>query len=132
MLGQGRATTGPLACEQRANPRSMTWEYTDRGSRHLFWDAGVILANMLALAASANLPALVIVGFADKEVEGLLGLHGVGEFRLGLLPVGAGPFNSACLRIGCFVVVPCRSADSVLLLGTYAAFGHAEKSAICG
>lgn len=89
--GEPAVARAPVLFILTGIPWRTTWKYTDRGYRHLFWDAGMILANMLALAASANLPARVILGFADKEVEGLLGLDGVGEFPLCLLPVGAGP-----------------------------------------
>ncbi len=71
-------------------PWRTTWKYTARGYRHLFWDAGMILANTLGLAMSAGLAARVVLGFADGEVEALLGLDGVREFPLCLVAVGAG------------------------------------------
>jgi SagB-type dehydrogenase family enzyme len=71
-------------------PWKTAWKYTERGYRHLFWDAGMMLANLLAAAAAARLPARVVVGFADGEVEALLGLDGVREFPLCLVPLGAG------------------------------------------
>ena len=69
-------------------PWRTAWKYTDRGYRHLFWDAGMILANVLALAASARLPTRVVLGFADAEVSRLLGLEERREFPLCLVPVG--------------------------------------------
>lgn len=69
-------------------PWRTAWKYGERGYRHLFWDAGMILANLLALAASAGLGAEVVTGFADAEIEALLGLDGTTEFPLCLLPVG--------------------------------------------
>lgn len=71
-------------------PWKTAWKYTERGYRHLFWDAGMMLANLLAGARSADLPARVVVGFADREVEGLLGLDGVREFPLCLVSLGRG------------------------------------------
>jgi len=65
------------------------WKYTERGYRHLFWDAGMILANVLALAASVRLPVRMVLGFADAEVSALLGLEERGEFPLCLVPIGA-------------------------------------------
>src|SRR5439155_4931227 len=72
-------------------PWRTTWKYTERGYRHLFWDAGMILANLLALASAAGLPAEVILGFVDDEVEALLGLEPAREFPLCLFTVGSGP-----------------------------------------
>jgi nitroreductase len=72
-------------------PWRTTWKYTERGYRHLFWDAGMILANLTALAAGARLPTRVVTGFADDEVEALLGIDGRREFPLCLLSLGAGP-----------------------------------------
>jgi SagB-type dehydrogenase family enzyme len=71
-------------------PWRTAWKYTERGYRHLFWDAGMIVANMLALAAAAGQPARLILGFADREIESLLGLDGRSEFPLALLAVGSG------------------------------------------
>lgn len=71
-------------------PGRTGWKYTERGYRHLFWDAGMILANVLALAASGGQPARVVTGFADAEVEALLGLDGRREFPLCLVALGAG------------------------------------------
>src|SRR6266540_5510055 len=64
------------------------WKYTERGYRHLFWDAGMILANVLALAASAKLPARVVLGFVDSDVAPLLGLEERREVPLCLVQVG--------------------------------------------
>jgi SagB-type dehydrogenase family enzyme len=71
-------------------PWRTAWKYTERGYRHLFWDAGMILANMLALASEGELPAQAITGFVEAEVEALLGLDGVQEFPLCLLGFGEG------------------------------------------
>lgn len=70
-------------------PWRTAWKYTERGYRHLFWDAGMILANILALAASARLPVRVVLGFADAEVSVLLGLEERREFALCLVAIGA-------------------------------------------
>jgi SagB-type dehydrogenase family enzyme len=69
-------------------PWRTAWKYTERGYRHLLWDAGMIVANLLALAASVDMPARVVVGFADREVELLFGLDDRREVALCLLPLG--------------------------------------------
>ena len=69
-------------------PWRTAWKYSERGYRHLFWDAGMIVANLLALAASVDMSARVVLGFVDRELERLLGLDGRREFPLCLLPLG--------------------------------------------
>jgi SagB-type dehydrogenase family enzyme len=70
-------------------PWRTAWKYADRGFRHLYWDAGMITANLLALAAAAGLPSRVIHGYADEMVETLLGLDGLSEFPVCLIALGA-------------------------------------------
>jgi len=65
-----------------------TWKYQARGYRHLFWDSGSMLSNLLAAATALDLPARVVTGFVDLEVNGLLALDGEKEGALVLVPVG--------------------------------------------
>jgi SagB-type dehydrogenase family enzyme len=60
------------------------WKYGERGYRHLWWDAGTMLANLLALADSPRL----FVGFVDAQVNDVLGVDGVHEAALCLLALG--------------------------------------------
>jgi SagB-type dehydrogenase family enzyme len=60
------------------------WKYGARGYRHLFWDAGTMLANLLELAPGK---ARVLTGFVDDEVNAVLGVDGVDEAALALLQV---------------------------------------------
>lgn len=78
----------PAVLAMTGIPWRTAWKYAERGYRHLFWDAGMIVANLLALAASVDVPARVVLGFADREVELLLGLDGPREVPLCLLPLG--------------------------------------------
>jgi SagB-type dehydrogenase family enzyme len=64
------------------------WKYEARGYRHLWWDAGTMLANLLALAAVDGLPARVLVHFDDDEVNRLVGVDGRREAALCLLALG--------------------------------------------
>ena len=64
------------------------WKYQERAYRHLFWDAGTMLANLLALAGSAGLGPYLATGFVDAEVNRLLGVDGEREAALALLAVG--------------------------------------------
>jgi SagB-type dehydrogenase family enzyme len=64
------------------------WKYQARGYRHLYWDAGTMLANLLALAGSAGFEAQLLTGFVDEDVNRLLGVDGEREAALALLSVG--------------------------------------------
>lgn len=70
-------------------PWRTAWKYGERGWRHLYWDAGTLLANLLATAAARGLPARVLLGFVDSEVGRLVGVDGVEEFPLALVVIGA-------------------------------------------
>ena len=68
------------------------WKYEARAYRHSFWDTGTILANLLAVAAARALPAQVVVGFADDDVNRLLDVDGRREAAIALVALGrAGP-----------------------------------------
>lgn len=66
------------------------WKYQARSYRHFYWDAGTILANLLATAASTQLASRVVAGFIDARVDRLLGLDSEREASLCLVPIGAG------------------------------------------
>jgi len=66
------------------------WKYRARAYRHCFWDAGTLLANLLALGAAAGLPLRLVLGFVDEEVNRLLDLDPAREVALGLVAVGQG------------------------------------------
>ncbi|MEA2589613.1 MAG: hypothetical protein QOH66_2540, partial [Actinomycetota bacterium] len=63
----------PLTLVLTGIPWRTAWKYGARGFRHLYWDAGMIVANLQALAAASGLPARVVMGFDDAAVERLLG-----------------------------------------------------------
>jgi SagB-type dehydrogenase family enzyme len=84
------AVTGlPLCLVLTGIPWRTTWKYRERGWRHLFWDAGAIVANLLAVAAAAGWDARVLVGFIDQQVAGLLGLGEPEEYPLAVVTVAA-------------------------------------------
>jgi SagB-type dehydrogenase family enzyme len=87
--GEPAVARAPVVLAFTGIPWRTAWKYTERGYRHLFWDAGMILANVLALAASVRLPVRVVLGFADAEVSALLGLEERREFPLCLVAIGA-------------------------------------------
>lgn len=79
----------PLCLVLTGIPWRTTWKYRERGYRHLFWDAGAIVANLLAVAAAAGLKTRVLLGFVDQEVAGLLGIGEPEEYPLALVTVAA-------------------------------------------
>ncbi|HSE06594.1 MAG TPA: SagB/ThcOx family dehydrogenase [Methylomirabilota bacterium] len=73
-----------------------TWKYEARGYRHLFWDAGTLLAQLLATAQALDVPARLVTGFVDAQLNGLLGLDPAKEGALVVVPLGtAGPVAAA-------------------------------------
>src|ERR1700691_5716535 len=64
------------------------WKYQARTYRHFGWDNGTLLANMLAVSAASGLPAEVVLGFVDAEVNRLLDLDRRREVSLCLVPIG--------------------------------------------
>jgi SagB-type dehydrogenase family enzyme len=70
-------------------PWRTAWKYGERGFRHLYWDAGTMLANLLAIASADGIDAKVWTGFVDDDVARLVGIDGVTEFPLALVSIGA-------------------------------------------
>lgn len=66
------------------------WRYRERGYRHIYWDAGTMLAQLLALADAAGLAPRLFTTFADAEVAGLVGADGVSELPVAVVALGAG------------------------------------------
>ncbi|HEX7787106.1 MAG TPA: SagB/ThcOx family dehydrogenase [Methylomirabilota bacterium] len=66
-----------------------TWKYQARGYRHLFWDSGTMLAQLLAAARALGLPARLVTGFVDAQLDALLGVDPRTEAALVVAPVGA-------------------------------------------
>src|SRR6266540_4858379 len=71
-------------------PARTGWKYMERGYRHIWWDAGTMLANLLALAAADGLRPRLSTAFVDREVNRLLGVDGTHEYALAHLALGEG------------------------------------------
>ena len=71
-------------------PWRTSWKYAERGFRHIYWDAGSVLAQTLALAESAGFQARLWTRFPDAEVSSLVGADGVEEFPVALVGLGDG------------------------------------------
>jgi len=66
------------------------WKYRARAYRYCLWDAGTMLANLLAAAAAEGISTELITAFADPDIEALLGIDGEREGALCLVALGSG------------------------------------------
>lgn len=64
------------------------WRYRERGYRHVYWDAGTMLAQVLAVADSPGLTARLHTRFPDAEVADLVGADGVHEWPVAVVALG--------------------------------------------
>ena len=64
------------------------WKYRARAYRYCYWDAGTMLANLLAAAAAYGISAEVITAFEDPALENLLGSDGDREGMVALVALG--------------------------------------------
>jgi SagB-type dehydrogenase family enzyme len=86
--GDLRIAAAPVTLVFTAISWRSTWKYRDRAYRYHFWDNGMILANALAMGAAHNIPAAVVMGFVESEVNKLIGIDGQQELALSLLALG--------------------------------------------
>lgn len=66
------------------------WRYRERGYRHVYWDAGTMLSQLLAAADSAGLTAALHTRFPDAAVAALVGADRVHELPVAVVALGAG------------------------------------------
>jgi hypothetical protein len=66
------------------------WRYRERGYRHVYWDAGTMLAQLLAVADSAGLTARLHSRFPDAAVAALVGADRVHECPVAVVALGEG------------------------------------------
>ncbi|HEY6373789.1 MAG TPA: SagB family peptide dehydrogenase [Candidatus Sulfotelmatobacter sp.] len=64
------------------------WKYRSRTYRHFGWDNGTILANLLAMSEASNLPAKIVTGFVDSQINELLSLDTKREVAFSLVAIG--------------------------------------------
>lgn len=79
----------PLAMVLTGIPWRTTWKYAERGWRHLYWDSGTMVANLLAVADAHGLEHRTRFGFEDMAVNELVGIDGDEELPLVIVDVGA-------------------------------------------
>ncbi len=66
------------------------WRYRERGYRHIYWDAGTMLSQLLAAAESAGVTAHLHSRFPDQAVAALVGADGVHEWPVAVVGLGDG------------------------------------------
>jgi len=66
------------------------WRYRERGYRHVYWDAGTMLSQLLAAADSAGIAAALYTRFPGAQVTALVGADGVHEWPVALVALGGG------------------------------------------
>jgi len=66
------------------------WKYHARAYRYCFWDAGTMIANLIAAAGAEQIGAEIVTAFEDPEIEALLGLDPDREGAVALIALGAG------------------------------------------
>jgi hypothetical protein len=67
------------------------WRYRERGYRHIYWDGGTMLSQLLAAADSAGLDASLYTRFPDAIVTELVGADGVDEWPIAVVALGGEP-----------------------------------------
>ncbi|MDQ4133811.1 MAG: hypothetical protein M3179_11555 [Actinomycetota bacterium] len=80
-LGDAPADTPP-ALVVTGVPWRTTWKYRERGFRHLWWDAGTMLAQTLLVA---GLDASIELAFVDRQVAALVGAEDPHELPLAVV-----------------------------------------------
>ena len=64
------------------------WRYRERGYRHVYWDSGTMLSQLLAAADSAGLTASLYSRLPDRAVTALVGADGVHEWPVAVVSLG--------------------------------------------
>jgi nitroreductase len=66
------------------------WRYRERGYRHIYWDSGTMLSQVLAAADSAGLDPHLYSRFPDATVAELVGADRIHEWPVAVVALGAG------------------------------------------
>jgi hypothetical protein len=66
------------------------WRYRERGYRHVYWDAGTMLSQLVAAADSAGLGPRLYTRFPDSVVATLVGADRVHEWPVAVVALGDG------------------------------------------
>jgi len=86
--GEEAVSSAPMSIICTSTYWRNSWKYQSRAFRHTFWDNGTILANLLAAGRAYDIPARVVLGFVDVDVNRLLGLDTKREAAVSIVPIG--------------------------------------------
>jgi SagB-type dehydrogenase family enzyme len=86
--GESRVAHSPLTIICTGTYWRNSWKYRARTYRHFGWDNGTLLANMLAMSNGLGLPARIVSGFVDTEINQLLDLDTAREVAFSMVPIG--------------------------------------------
>lgn len=95
-LGHALVQVGPAPRGDAASvvatgvPWRTAWRYRERGYRHVYWDSGTMLSQLLAAADSAGLDARLHTRFPDAVVTELVGADGTHEWPVAVVSLAAG------------------------------------------
>ena len=88
--GEGAIAHAPVTIVCTCTYWRNAWKYQARTFRHFGWDNGTLLANLLAVATALGMPAKVICGFVDAEINRLLDVDAEREVAFSLVALGHG------------------------------------------
>src|SRR5262249_20750635 len=112
------------------------WKYQARTYRHFGWDNGTLIANLLAASTALGLPAKVVCGFVDAEINRLLDVDSQREVAFSLVTLGhvsAVPLQSPPVSPLGFKTTPVsrREVDYPLMREMHAASSlHSENEVV--
>lgn len=66
------------------------WRYRERGYRHVYWDAGTMIAQLVAVADSVGIAVRLHTLFPDAAVAALVGADRVHELPVAVIALGDG------------------------------------------
>ena len=66
------------------------WRYAERGFRHVYWDAGSMLAQVLVVAESGDVTPRLWTRFPDADVAATVGADGVEEWPVAVVALAPG------------------------------------------
>jgi SagB-type dehydrogenase family enzyme len=86
--GESAIAHAPLVIACTGTYWRNAWKYQARTYRHFGWDNGTLLANVLAVATAQGLPAELVCGFVDADVNRLLDVDPEREVTFSLVALG--------------------------------------------
>jgi len=84
----GPAAADGVAIILTGTPWRTAWRYAERGYRHLWWDAGSLVAHLDLLARAAGLRARLSLTFPDADIASAVGADERLELPLAVMEIG--------------------------------------------